>query len=170
MVYAMRHIEHADRDRRPLRMRVRPPLQGRLGRLWVPIAGFEGGNLATTLLILRATELLTPGAGVDQATRTALLPYAGHNIAAALVSIPAGRAADRWGYSSSLSGRHRPTALRWVRGCCGTHGRPSNDGLGGRPLRPPRSPGIYSKGRQLIPKGRRFRSFPLGSPGFLDPA
>ena len=64
---------------------------------------FEAGNLATTLLILRATELLTPSSGIDTATRTALLLYAGHNVVASLVSIPAGKAADRWGYRIVLA-------------------------------------------------------------------
>jgi len=104
IVYAIRHIERpAPTERRPLRIRIGPLLRGRLGRLWVPIGAFEAGNLATTLLILRATELLTPGAGLDAATRTALVLYAGHNMAATIVSIPAGKSADRWGYRSVLT-------------------------------------------------------------------
>lgn len=104
IVYAIRHIERpAVGERRPLRIRIRPLMHGRLGRLWVPIGAFEAGNIATTLLILRATELLTPGAGLEAATRTALLLYAGHNLAATLVSIPAGKAADRWGFRLVLN-------------------------------------------------------------------
>ncbi len=103
ILYAIRHIERPlDRQRQPIRIRVRPVLRGRLGRLWVSVAAFEAGNLATTLLILRATELLTPEAGLESATKTALLLYALHNIVASVVSIPAGRAADRWGYPPVL--------------------------------------------------------------------
>jgi len=103
IVYAIRHIERpVEQQRRSLRIRVRPLLRGRLGRLWVPVAAFEAGNLATTLLILRATELFTPEAGLEDATTTVLLLYAVHNIVASAVSIPAGRAADRWGYPPVL--------------------------------------------------------------------
>lgn len=103
IVYAIRHIQRpAPTERRPLRIRIRPLLKGRLGRLWVPVTAFEAGNLATTLLILRATELFTPADGLESATRTALLLYAGHNLAVTLVSIPAGKAADRWGYRPVL--------------------------------------------------------------------
>ena len=44
---------------RPLR--IRPVLQGRLGRLMLGVSAFEVGNCAATLLILRATELFGPG-------------------------------------------------------------------------------------------------------------
>ena len=104
MAYAIRHIDRPKhRERVSIRVRFRPLLVGDLGRLWVPIAGFEVGNVATTLLILRATELLTPGVGLDSATRTALLLYAGHNVAATLVAIPAGRASDRRGFRAVLT-------------------------------------------------------------------
>ena len=42
-------------------------LRGRLGRLLVGIGAFELGNVAATLLILRATELLDPGARARRA-------------------------------------------------------------------------------------------------------
>ena len=104
IVYAIRHIERPARtERRPLRIRIRPLLKGKLGRLWLPIAAFEAGNIASTLLILRATELFAPANGLEGATQTALLLYAGHNMAATLVSIPAGKAADRWGYRPVLT-------------------------------------------------------------------
>jgi len=86
--------EHA---RQPLRLRVRPVLGGALGRLLAGIGAFELGNAAATLLILRATDLLTPGRGHDAAVKVALLLYAGHNVAATLASVPAGRVADRRG-------------------------------------------------------------------------
>lgn len=104
IVYAIRHIERpAHRERQPIRIRLRPLRTGELGRVWLPIGAFEAGNLATTLLILRATELLTPEHGLEWATSVALLLYAGHNLAATLVAIPAGKAADRWGFRPILT-------------------------------------------------------------------
>ena len=84
-------------ERQPLRIRVKPVLQGSLGRLMVGVGAFEIGNIAATLLILRATELLEPGHGQDDAVQLALLLYAGYNLAATLASVPAGRMADRRG-------------------------------------------------------------------------
>ncbi len=86
-----------EHERQPLRLRVRPVLGGALGRLLAGIGAFELGNAAATLLILRATDLLTPGRGHDAAVKVALLLYAGHNVAATLASVPAGRVADRRG-------------------------------------------------------------------------
>lgn len=98
IVYAIRHAPRAEhRERVPLRIRIRPVLHGRLGRLMAGVAAFEVGNVAATLFILRATELLTPGRGTDAATVTALVLYIGYNIAATLASLPAGRLADRLG-------------------------------------------------------------------------
>ena len=85
------------RERRPLRIQVRPVLRGRLGRLFFGVGAFEVGNAAATLLILRATELLEPGRGHDSAVELALLLYAGYNLAATLASIPGGQLADRRG-------------------------------------------------------------------------
>jgi MFS family permease len=98
IVYAISHTPRPTaRDRVPLRIRVRPVLRGRLGRLIAAIACFEVGNVAATLLILRATEQLTPGHGIKTATSLALLLYTGYNLAATAASVPAGRAADRFG-------------------------------------------------------------------------
>jgi len=105
IVYAIRHIERpAPTERQPIRVRIRPLLRGDLGRVWAPIGAFEAGNLATTLLILRATELLTPGRGLDSATQVALVLYAVHNLAATLGAVPAGKAADRWSFRIVLTG------------------------------------------------------------------
>lgn len=68
-----------------------------LRRLAPGITLFELGNVAATLLILRATELLTPGRGVDAATTTALSLYVAYNAAATVASFPADRATDRSG-------------------------------------------------------------------------
>jgi MFS family permease len=65
--------------------------------LLAAVAAFEVGNVAATLLILRATELLTPGRGAAAATTVALVLYTGYNLAATIASVPAGRVADRIG-------------------------------------------------------------------------
>ena len=46
--------------------------------LLVGISAFEVGNVAATLLILRASELLTPAHGEDTAAKIAIGLYAGH--------------------------------------------------------------------------------------------
>jgi len=59
------------------------------------ISAFELGNIAATLLILRATELLEPGRSTDHAAQLALALYTAYNLAATLISVPAGRHGDR---------------------------------------------------------------------------
>jgi MFS family permease len=62
----------------------------------VPIALFELGNVATTLLILRATELLHNGATtLALATLLAILLYSGHNAFGAVVALLGGHWLDR---------------------------------------------------------------------------
>ncbi|HEU4421170.1 MAG TPA: MFS transporter [Pilimelia sp.] len=98
IVYAIRHTRTAQRrERQPIRLRLRPVLRGDLGGLMAAVAAFEVGNVAATLLILRATQLLTPGQGVEAATRWALWLYVGYNVAATVAAVPAGRLADRIG-------------------------------------------------------------------------
>jgi MFS family permease len=105
IVYAIRHAPKlAERERVPIRLRVRPVLEGRLGQLIGAVAAFELGNVAATLLILRATELLTPGHGTDHATQLALALYAAYNLAATLASLPAGHIGDRRGPVVVLAG------------------------------------------------------------------
>jgi len=56
ILYTIRRIaQPAERERQPIRLRVRPVLRGRLGRLLAGVSVFELGNMAATLLILRAT-------------------------------------------------------------------------------------------------------------------
>ena len=62
------------RERRPLRIRVRPVLQGPLGRLFYGIGAFELGNAAATLLILRATDQLDASHWHDTAVQLGLAP------------------------------------------------------------------------------------------------
>ena len=103
IVYAIRHTARpGPRPHQPIRIRIRPVLQGRLRTLMVGIGAFELGNLAATLLILRATELLIPGHGKDVAVQLALALYTTYNLAATLISIPAGAAADRHGATRVL--------------------------------------------------------------------
>jgi MFS family permease len=103
IVYAIRHAPAlSQRERKPLRFRVRPVLRGELGRLVAAVTAFEVGNVAATLLILRATDLLTPDHGARRATQLALLLYVGYNIAATVASFPAGHRADRLGARGPL--------------------------------------------------------------------
>ena len=89
---------------RPPRPRERPRLQlaglrdsGLLGPM-IPVALFECGNLATTLLILRATQLLhADSRSVAAAASLAILIYAAHNAVAALIAYAGGHWSDRAG-------------------------------------------------------------------------
>jgi MFS family permease len=75
-----------------------------LARPLVPIALFELGNVATTLLILRSTQLLTHGGrSVAAATSLAILIYAAHNALAAVVAFAGGRWIDRTGPRRALA-------------------------------------------------------------------
>lgn len=105
ILYAVRHLPRLTaRERRPIRVRVRPVLRGRLGALMLAVSAFELGNIAVTLLILRASELLAPSRGADGATRIALLLYAGYNLAATLMSFPGGHLGDRRGTVRVMTG------------------------------------------------------------------
>ncbi len=64
----------------------------------LPIGAFELGNVATSLLILRATTLLHHGGrSVAAATSLAVLIYAGHNLVASFVAYGGGHWLDRAG-------------------------------------------------------------------------
>lgn len=67
-------------------------------RALLPVSCFELGNLATTLLILRATGLLEAGGlAPAAAAAAAILLYAAHNAAAAIAAFAAGHLVDRIG-------------------------------------------------------------------------
>jgi MFS family permease len=105
ILYAVRHTERPKQhERQPIRLRIRPVLKGQLGRLLGAISVFEIGNVAATLLILRATDLLDPGRSLDDATQLAISLYLLYNVAAAVTSVPAGRMADL----------ATPVRLRWL--------------------------------------------------------
>ena len=96
IVYAIHATRRpAERERRPLRLRLRPVLHGRLGRLLGGVTAFEVGNVAATLLILRAIELLAPEHGQNRAEQLAIGLYVAYNVAAATASIPGGHLGDR---------------------------------------------------------------------------
>lgn len=98
IVYAIRRAPALEeRERQPIRLRIRPVMRGQLGRMLGAIAAFELGNLSATLLILRATDLLEPGRSHQSAVELALVLYTAYNVAATLSSIPAGHAGDRLG-------------------------------------------------------------------------
>ncbi len=97
IIYAIRHTKAArQRTSQPIRVRIRPVLRGHLGRLMIGATAFEVGNAAATLLILRATDLFDPGRSQTAATQLALILYVLYNVAATLISIPAGRHGDRF--------------------------------------------------------------------------
>ncbi len=99
IIYAIRRTPRpTGRVTVPVRIRIRPVLRGDLGRLTAAVAAFEVGNVAATLLILRASDLLTAEHGSRTATTIALGLYIAYNLAATLVSVPAGRLADRLGH------------------------------------------------------------------------
>jgi len=103
ILIAVRSARRLERhERPPLRIRIRPVLHGRLGRLLGAVAAFELGNVAATLLILRATDLLTPDHGHDSAVRLAVVLYAVYNAAAMVISVPAGHVTDRRGATAVL--------------------------------------------------------------------
>jgi len=86
----------AEAGRRTLALNLGELRRAGLARALAPAALFELGNLATTLLILRATGLLTAdGRSVTAATSLAILLYAAHNGAATLASLGGGQLADR---------------------------------------------------------------------------
>lgn len=87
--------------RRTLTLNLRELYTAGLARVLTPVALFELGNLATTLLILRATDLLHTGSGhghgrdLTTATSLAILLYAAHNAAATVAALGGGQLADR---------------------------------------------------------------------------
>ncbi len=83
--------------RRTLTLNLGELRQAGLVRVLTPVALFELGNLATTLLILRATDLLQAGGrDATAAASLAIVLYAAHNAAASVASIGGGHLADRF--------------------------------------------------------------------------
>jgi len=86
----------------PPRIPLRRVARGPLGRLLAAVILFECGNFAATLLILRATKLLQPGRGGDEAISLGLALFLLYGAAAALVTVPSGRICDRRGTTGPL--------------------------------------------------------------------
>lgn len=101
IIVAARESRRSVQTRReswPRRLELRALRDAGMLRALVPVLLFEFGNLATTLLILRATQLLTSQQrSVTTATSIAILIYAGHNVIATFASLFAGRWYDRAG-------------------------------------------------------------------------
>jgi MFS family permease len=93
-----RHRLTAPEGLRTLSLNVRALRDAGLARALAPAAAFELGNVAATLLILRATQLLQDsGRGLTAAAALAVLLYAAHNGTAAVASLVGGHWADRAG-------------------------------------------------------------------------
>jgi MFS family permease len=87
-----------DAERRPIRLDLRGLRRAGLARPLLPIVLFEFGNVATTLLILRTTQLLhTPERTATAAASLAIVIYAAHNAFGALVSYAGGHWIDNAG-------------------------------------------------------------------------
>jgi len=94
-------------------------------RALIPAALFECGNIATTLLILRATDLLhTSGRSLAAATSTAILIYAVHNAVAALASLAGGTLIDRFGSRPLFAAGAGIYVLAYAGFAVGTHAWP----------------------------------------------
>lgn len=103
IVYAIRQARLPEvTARKKLRFRIRPVLRGQLGRVMAGFIAFEVGNVAATLLILRAIDVLAPGHGIDVATQLAITLYVVYNVAATVASFPAGGISDRLGRRGPL--------------------------------------------------------------------
>jgi len=93
-----RHRVRTDGRPAPHRLERKALRDAGIVRALLPLALFEFGNVATTMLILRATQLLmSPQRSVSAATSLAILIYAGHNVVATVASLTAGRWYDRSG-------------------------------------------------------------------------
>lgn len=91
-----RRVVGDDVGRRTLSLNLRELRHAGLGRVLTPVAFFELGNVATTLLILRATGLLhSSGRSLTAATSLAILLYVAHNVAATITALAGGQLSDR---------------------------------------------------------------------------
>jgi MFS family permease len=88
----------ADDGPKARRLELRALRDAGMVRALLPVMLFEFGNIATTLLILRATQLLTsPQRSATAAASIAIVIYAGHNVIATAASLTAGHWYDRAG-------------------------------------------------------------------------
>lgn len=114
IIYAVRHLRRpSTRPRARPRIVVRPLLRGRLGRIFRLVGAFEVGNVAATLLILRATEVLEAD-GRPDAVPMAIGLYVLYNAAATLASLPLGRFGDLRGFGPVLGAGFALFALAYL--------------------------------------------------------
>lgn len=86
------------RSRTTLKLNLGELRRANIGRTLTPVALFEFGNITSTLLILRATDLLTTSTStLTAATAIAILLYTAHNAAATAAALAGGQLADRIG-------------------------------------------------------------------------
>jgi MFS family permease len=121
-----RRTAAAEPGRRTLSLNLRRLRAAGLVRVLVPVALFELGNLATTLLILRATQLLTIGGrSAAAATSVAILLYAVHNAVAAAAAVGGGAFADRVGARWALAAGAAAYVSGYVIFAAGSSGWPA---------------------------------------------
>jgi MFS family permease len=112
----------APAGRRRISLNLSALRQHGLVRALLPAALFECGNVATTLLILRATDLLHHGArSVAAATSLAILIYAAHNAIAAVASLAGGTLIDRIGSRAVFATGAGMYVLAYAGFATGTH-------------------------------------------------
>ncbi len=115
-------IVTAPSGRRRISLNLSALHQHGLIRALLPAALFECGNIATTLLILRATDLLHHGArGLAAATSLAIVIYAAHNAVAAIASLTGGALIDRIGSRSVFAAGAGVYVLAYAGFAVGTH-------------------------------------------------
>lgn len=89
---------HVPGVRERIRLDFRGLRSAGLIRPLIPVVFFECGNIATTMLILRSTQLLqVDGRTAASAASLAILIYAAHNAAAAIIAYLGGQWIDRAG-------------------------------------------------------------------------
>ncbi|MGH9355962.1 MAG: MFS transporter [Terriglobia bacterium] len=86
-------------------------LPGSFGRLLVGVGVFGAGDFAPALIILAATQLLTPAYGMARAAELGALLYAVHNVFYAGCSYPVGALSDRLGRRGLLVAGYAAGAL-----------------------------------------------------------
>jgi MFS family permease len=116
IVYAIRHsTTPTKRDKTPIRLQIRPVLAAdRTRRLFAGMGLFEIANIAVTLMILRATDLLEPEHGHDTAAQIALALYVGYNATATITSLAAGHLTDRHSPRLALTAGAAAFAIAYV--------------------------------------------------------
>jgi MFS family permease len=84
---------------------------------WQFLAGVSAhgiGDFAPTLLILRATQILTPRFGMGRAATIAVALYTFHNVVNSAASFPAGALGDRIGKRGLLAGGYLVAAVAYA--------------------------------------------------------